>query len=463
MWLHSVETMKFLAVNGAAIAHYGYSEAAFLAMSLLDIVLEEDREALEAAIRSNPNVDGGSGRDWRHVKANGTVIEVLRSWRPIMFHDQPAQLVAVMDVTEKRRAETRIKYMAHHDALTDLPNRVLFHKRLDEALSRVRRYQEKIAVLCVDLDQFKSVNDSLGHPTGDKLLKVVADRLRTCLRDSDIVARLGGHEFAVLEIGFAGSDEVGALADRIVKFISEPYDIEGQHIVIGASAGIALAPADGDTPDQLLKYADMALYRAKEDGRRCFRFFETGVDARLRARRTLELDLRNALAANEFELYYLPLVSLDTGAISGFEALLRWHHPLRGMVAPEEFIPVAEEIGLTLPLGEWVLHQACAEALAWPDDLKVAVNLSPVQFKDSSLTQVVSAALASAGLPAARLELEVTESILLEESKRNVATLHKLRALGVCISMDDFGSGYASTHYQWSASRPDMGRQRFAH
>jgi diguanylate cyclase (GGDEF)-like protein/PAS domain S-box-containing protein len=447
MWLYSVESMKFLAVNGAAIKHYGYSEAAFLAMSLLDIVLEADREALEAAIRNNPNAEGGSGRIWRNVKANGTVIDVLRSWRPIVFHNQPAQLVAVMDVTEKRQAEMRINYMAHHDTLTDLPNRVLFHERLDEALLRVRRYREKLAVLCVDLDQFKNVNDTLGHPTGDKLLKVVADRLRTCLRDSEIVARLGGDEFAVLQMGLTGAQEASTLADRIVKFMSEPYDIEGQHIVIGASAGIALAPADGDTPDQLLKNADIALYRVKEDGRRGFRFFEASMDARLRARRTLELDLRKALLAAEFGLYYQPLVNLDTGAISGFEALLRWRHPLRGMVAPGEFIPVAEEIGLIVPLGEWVLRQACAEAATWPGDLKVSVNLSPVQFKNGDVPHVVCAALANAGLPAGRLELEITESILLEESKINLATLHKLRALGVSISIDGFGTGYSSLSY----------------
>ena len=352
-----------------------------------------------------------------------------------------------MDVTEKRQAETRIAYMAQHDALTGLPNRVLFHERLDEALSRMRRNDEKLAILYLDLDQFKNVNDTLGHPVGDLLLKAAADRLRMCLRDSDIVARFGGDEFAVLQRGLTGPQEASALADRIVKLMCEPYEIEGQRIVIGASAGIALAPDDGESCDLLLKNADMALYRAKEDGRRTFRFFEPGMDARMRARRLLELDLRNALAASEFELYYQPLVNLETGVISGFEALLRWGHPQRGLVAPAEFIPLAEEIGLIVPLGEWVLRQACVEALTWPGDLKVAVNLSPVQFKNGDLTEVVFAALSSAGLPAARLELEVTESILLEESKINLATLHKLRALGASISMDDFGTGYSGLSY----------------
>ena len=364
-----------------------------------------------------------------------------------MFRDRSAELVAIIDVTEKRRADARIAYMAQHDALTGLPNRLLFHERLNEALAHLRGHGEKLAILYLDLDQFKNVNDTLGHPAGDLLLKGVADRLRMCLRDTDIVARFGGDEFAVLQMGLAGPDEASKLADRIVTLLSEPYDIEGQQIMIGASVGIALAPVDGECADVLLRNADMALYGAKEDGRRIFRFFEPGMDVRLRTRRALELDLRNALAASEFELYYQPLVVLETGVISGFEALLRWRHPQRGMVPPSEFIPLTEEIGLIVPLGEWVLRQACAEAAAWPGDLKVAVNLSSVQFKQGNLIEIVFSALASAGLPAARLELEITESILLEESKANLATLHKLRALGVGISMDDFGTGYSGMSY----------------
>ena len=274
MWLFDPETLKFLAVNDAAIIHYGYVRELFLKMTLLDIVPQEDREHVENAIRNNPGADGGPEPLWQHVKADGTEIDVLTFWRHTMFCDQPAQLVAIMDVTEKRQAEARIAHMAHHDALTGLPNRVLFHERLDEALSRVRRYQDKLAVLYLDLDQFKNVNDGLGHPAGDKLLVAVAERLRTCLRDCDMVARFGGDEFAVLQIGLAGPQEAGALADRIVTLLSEPYDIEGQQIVIGASVGIALAPADGETAEQLLGNADMALYQAKEDGRRVFRFFE---------------------------------------------------------------------------------------------------------------------------------------------------------------------------------------------
>ena len=447
MWLHCPENLKFLAVNGAAVAHYGFSEEAFLGMSLLDIVPKDHRDAAEAAIRNNPHLKEGTGQLWRNIKADGSRIDVLTSWREVLFHGRPAQLVAVMDVTEKRQAEKRVSYMARHDGLTGLPNRALFNERLDEALLRVRRDREKLAVHYMDLDHFKDVNDTLGHPAGDKLLVAVADRLRSCLREGDIVARFGGDEFAILQMALAGAHEASALAERIEKVMSEPYEIDGQQIMTGASAGIALAPADGDRSDELLKKADMALYRAKEVGRRTFRFFEPSMDASLRARQRLEGDLRNALIAGEFELFYQPLVSLKTGAISGFEALLRWRNPRRGFVSPAEFIPLAEETGLIVPLGEWVLRQACAEAAKWPDDLKVAVNLSPVQFKKGNLPQVVLATLAQAGLAAARLELEITESVLLEESKTNLATLRHLRALGVGISMDDFGTGYSSLSY----------------
>jgi diguanylate cyclase (GGDEF)-like protein/PAS domain S-box-containing protein len=447
MWLFDPDTLKFLAVNDAAVIHYGYDRGSFLKLTLLDIVPQRDRDAIEQAIRNRPSADGGPSHLWQHFKADGTEIDVLTYWRRTVFCDRPAQLVAIMDVTAKRQAEARIAHMAHHDALTGLPNRVLFHERLDEALLRVRRDRDKFAVLYLDLDEFKNVNDSLGHAAGDKLLKAAADRLRTCLRGSDMVARFGGDEFAVLQMGLAGPPEAGILAERIVTLLSEPYDIDGQQVVIGTSVGIAFAPADGETSDQLLRNADMALYQAKEDGRCTYCFFQPGMGTSLRAHQTLELDLRKALGASEFEVYYQPLVTLETGFICGFEALLRWHHPLRGMMAPGDFIPLAEETGLIVPIGEWVLRQACAEAAAWPDDLKVAVNLSPVQFKKGNLPQMVFATLASAGLPAARLELEITESIFLAESKTNLATLRRLRALGVGISMDDFGTGYSGLSY----------------
>jgi diguanylate cyclase (GGDEF)-like protein/PAS domain S-box-containing protein len=447
MWLHDPDSLKFLAVNDAAVAHYGYSEEAFMTMSLLDIVPQDQRDVVEKAIRDNPHVQEGTGQVWRHLKADGSKIDVLTSWRDIMFRDALAQLVVVMDVTEKRQAEKRISYMARHDGLTGLPNRLLFHEHLDEALLRLRRGNEKLAIHCLDLDHFKDVNDTLGHPTGDKLLMAGADRLRSCMRAGDIVARVGGDEFAILQMALKGPLEAHALAERIENRTSEPYDIEGHQIMSGASNGIALAPADGETSDPLLQKADMALYRAKEDGRCTFRFFEPSMDACLRARHALERDLRKAIRFGEFELFYQPLIMLETGVITGFEALLRWRSPERGMVSPGEFIPLAEETGLIVPLGEWVLGKACAEAATWPGDLTLAVNLSPVQFKKGNLPQVVRATLAGSGLPAARLELEITESILLEESKTNLGILRHLRALGVGISLDDFGTGYSSLNY----------------
>jgi diguanylate cyclase (GGDEF)-like protein/PAS domain S-box-containing protein len=301
MWLFDPETLKFLAVNEAAAGLYGYGKESFVTLTLLDIVPERDRDALENAIRNTPYLSsGGPSHVWQHIKADGTEIDVLTYWRIAMFCDRPAQLVSITDVTERRRAEARIVHMAHHDALTDLPNRVLFCERLDEALLRVRRYAENLAVLYLDLDQFKNVNDTLGHPAGDKLLVAVAERLRKCLRDCDMVARFGGDEFAVLQIGLAGAHEAGDLGERIVTLLSEPYDIDGQQVVIGASVGIALAPADGETAKELLRNTDVALYRAKSDGRGLFCFFQPGMGARVRYRRALELDSRNAVLADEF-------------------------------------------------------------------------------------------------------------------------------------------------------------------
>ncbi|MGH6837901.1 MAG: diguanylate cyclase domain-containing protein, partial [Methylocella sp.] len=301
MWLFDPETLNFLAVNNAAVGHYGYDRESFLKLTLLDILPRTDRDNVKGAIRRTPQFrEGGFSHIWHHIKADGTEIDVRTYWRGTMFGDRPAQLVAVIDVTEQRKAEARIAHMAHHDALTDLPNRVLFHERLEEALWRVRREQDKLAVLYLDLDQFKKVNDTLGHAAGDRLLQAVAGRLRTCLRGCDMAARFGGDEFAVLQTGLSGPHEASILADGIVRLLSEPYDIEGRQILIGASAGIALAPADGATAEQLLRNADMALYQAKGDGRCTFCFFEPGTSARVRNHRTLELDSRKALAADEF-------------------------------------------------------------------------------------------------------------------------------------------------------------------
>jgi diguanylate cyclase (GGDEF)-like protein len=348
--------------------------------------------------------------------------------------------------SERARAEAQIAHMAHHDALTGLPNRVSFRKGMEAALARMKRGQSH-AILCLDLDRFKGVNDTLGHPIGDALLQAVAERLRECVRETDSIARLGGDEFAVVQIG--ENQPVGSttLARRIIEALSAPYEIEGHQVVIGASVGISVAPNDGDDPDQLLKNADMALYRAKGDGRGTYRFFEPDMDARMQARRELEMDLRKAIANGELEVHYQPLVNIEKNKVSGFEALVRWKHPTRGMVSPAEFIPLAEEIGVINPLGEWVLNQACADAMKWPKTIKVAVNLSPVQFRSNTLVFEVVNALASSGLSPYRLELEVTETIMLQDTEGTLTTLHQLRELGVRISMDDFGTGYSSLSY----------------
>jgi diguanylate cyclase (GGDEF)-like protein len=350
------------------------------------------------------------------------------------------------DMTERRQAESRIAHMAHHDALTGLANRVLLHEKLDAALARLRRGQQ-LAVLYLDLDHFKSINDTLGHAIGDALLIAVADRLRGCLRETDTLARLGGDEFAILQIGIEQPADAALLAQRLRETVTTPHDIDGHHILADVSIGISLAPRDGAATDQLLERADMAMYAAKREGRGTFRYFESEMNERAKARRAIELDLRRALANDEFELHYQPLVDLARNEICSCEALLRWNHPERGIIAPGEFIPVAEEIGLIAPIGEWVLRTACAEAAGWPDGVTVAVNVSPLQFKEQTLVLAVAGALGASGLAARRLAIEITEAVLMRDNDTTMATLHQLRDLGMQIVMDDFGTGYSSLSY----------------
>ncbi len=350
------------------------------------------------------------------------------------------------DITEQRQAEIKIAHMAHHDALTDLANRVLLNERLESALATFRD-GEMIAVHHLDLDQFKAVNDTFGHPAGDQLLKIVAERLRGLVRTTDTIARMGGDEFVVLQAPIADPTEASALAQAIIELMSMPYDLNGHQAVVGASIGIAVSPGDGSSCDNLLRNADLALYRAKADGRGTFRFFEPVMDLQMQTRRTMELDLRKALPAGQFELYYQPVVNVASNEIRGFEALIRWNHPERGMIAPATFIPLAEEIGFIVPLGEWVIRQACIAAAKWPEDIHVAVNISAVQFRSPDLMKVIVGALAASGLDPARLELEITETVLLHSKEATLAVLHQLRALGVRIAMDDFGTGYSSLTY----------------
>jgi len=371
----------------------------------------------------------------------GRAIEIIN--RPLKGGGWVA---TIEDITERRRADEKIAHLAHYDGLTDLPNRILFRERLEQSLKAIQP-GEQLAVLYIDIDEFKSVNDALGHPIGDELLKGVADRLRGCLKATDVAARLGGDEFAVIQTAIKDRSETTRLVDEIHSAIRQPFDCMGHLITTDASIGIALAPVDGVDLHQLLKNADLALYGAKGDGRRTYRFFEAGMDQRARARRSLELELRQAIGDGSLETYYQPVVNIEDGKVSSCEALLRWRHPERGMISPAEFIPIAEDSGLINQLGLWVLNTACAEATTWPDHVRVAVNVSPVQFRSPSLALNVAAALAACGLPASRLELEITEAVLIRDDEAALDMLHQLRKLGVRIALDDFGTGYSSLSY----------------
>jgi diguanylate cyclase (GGDEF)-like protein len=377
-------------------------------------------------------------------------IAELQDGRTIAVQTQPMPdggwVTTHEDITERRKAEAQIAYVAQHDVLTGLANRALFQERIGQALAGAQR-GTGFAVLFLDLDRFKSVNDTLGHKVGDDLLRGVATRLRATVREIDTVARLGGDEFVILQIGINAPDDAAQLAERILTAFREPY-VSGEHrLVAGTSIGVAFAPNDGDSADLLLKNADLALYIAKGEGRGTFRFFEPEMDANVQNRHGLELDLREAVARGELELHYQPIINVQSGRVCAFEALLRWNHPVRGQIAPADFIPIAEESRLIVPIGEWVVREACRQAAEWPDAIHVAVNLSPVQFRAATLVQVISGALARSGLAAGRLELEITETVLLKHSEANLAILHQLRDLGICIAMDDFGVGYSSLSY----------------
>ncbi|NLS68538.1 EAL domain-containing protein [Bradyrhizobium brasilense] len=371
----------------------------------------------------------------------GRAIEIVNKPLP-----EGGWVATIQDVTERTRTENKIAHMAHYDALTDLPNRVLFRERLERALKAIRPDQQ-LAVMYIDIDEFKAVNDALGHQIGDELLRAIADRLRGCVGDTDVAARLGGDEFAVIQTTVRDQTETMQLLAAIYQSIRRPIDCSGHLITTDASIGIAVAPADGLDIDQLLRNADLALYGAKSDGRRTYRFFETGMDARAKARRSLELELRQAIADGSFELHYQPLLHLEEGQVSCCEALVRWRHPERGTISPADFIPIAEDTGLINDLGHWVLNTACREAMNWPEHVHVAVNVSPIQFKSQTLALNVAAALAATGLAPSRLELEITEAVLIRDDEAALDILHQLRELGVRIALDDFGTGYSSLSY----------------
>jgi diguanylate cyclase (GGDEF)-like protein/PAS domain S-box-containing protein len=450
MFLYEPRTWRVIAANRAAIAHYGYSAFQMDGMSVLQIYDLDEQEALRRARDSenDPRLPEGV---WRQRKASGAPVEAAIFCRELDHGGRPTMLLACVDVTERRRAEARVAHMARHDALTNLPNRMLYRERVEEQFARLKEGGQRVtdkgfSILLIDLDHFKQVNDTLGHSVGDRLLQEVAIRLQACLPPGDMVARLGGDEFVIVHTD-PDRASIIALAEKLRHDVDRPYDLDNHHVSIGLSVGVAMAPEDGADPDTLLKNADLALYSAKAEGRGVFRFFEAEMDAQLQARRRLEAELRTAIAEGQLCVHYQPLYDLKQARICGVEALVRWNHPTRGLVAPGEFIPLAEEIGLIGPIGQYVLNQACRDAVAWPDHIKVAVNLSPVQFRGGGLKSIVTQALARSGLDPARLELEITEALLMEKDETVVATLNALRGLGVGISMDDFGTGYSSLNY----------------
>ena len=387
----------------------------------------------------------------RHSKnAASSRVDQLADGRYICVTRQPLPdggwVATHQDVTEQHEARAKISHMALHDPLTNLPNRVTLSDRLERAMARVRR-GEKIALHLLDLDHFKNVNDTLGHPIGDKLLIAVTERLNRYVREVDSIARMGGDEFAIVQVAIDRPEDAEALAERIIETISAPYEIDGHNVVVGTSIGIAVAPSDGTDADVLTRNADLALYRAKSSGRRTHSFFEPEMDKRMQDRRMLEYELRQGLIAGEFELYYQPIVRLQDQQVSGFEALLRWHHPTRGLVSPGDFVPLAEETGLINHLGEWILYEACRTAASWPENLSIAINISPIQFRASSIVDQVFSALDCSGLAPSRLVLEITEAVLLEHKESTLETLSKFQERGVRIAMDDFGTGYSSLSY----------------
>jgi diguanylate cyclase (GGDEF)-like protein/PAS domain S-box-containing protein len=424
----------FLNVNEAALRLYGYEREKFLKLGVSDITIEaEDEELHEAGLR--------------HRTADGRALDVIEYSSEVMVEGRPATLSTIMDITERRRAEAHVTYLAHHDPLTGAANRTVFTREIERAAAKLAEGGRAFGVLMIDLDDFKVINDTLGHAAGDAVLVEVTKRLKKRLRDGDIVARLGGDEFAVFAPGLESREQIEVLARRIGQELALVTHIENRPVRISVSIGGAVAPVDATEADDLMRCADLALYRAKASTKGVVRFFEPEMDAQVSNRRALEMDLRNADVASQFEAHFQPIISVKTGKLCGFEALMRWRHPARGMVSPGEFIPIAEETGQINRLGRWMLREACQQAASWPDPLVVAVNVSPVQFRSEGLFEAIDEALRESGLAPSRLEIEITESVLLDDSADNLALLRRLRARGMRIALDDFGTGYSSLHY----------------
>jgi len=434
-------------------SHYLSIFPSLLGVAVPGATYQEVVTAEAVAATSVVRESGDRGSDLRerieeHQKTHNVFERQLDGDQWILVHEQRTgdggTVIFYTDVSELKRREKQIRHMAFHDVLTGLPNRALFNQRVERALARARRRGTTAIVMCIDIDHFKNVNDSLGHSAGDALLKGMCDRMRATLRETDTIARLGGDEFGIVLTDANAPEYATQLAWRLLTVTGQPLEVNEQQLVSGISIGIATSAGNGDDAEKLLKSADLALYRAKSDGRGTFRFYEAEMDARAQARRALEIDLRQALAKQEFELHYQPQINIANNEIVGFEALLRWRHPSRGLIAPMEFIAIAEQTGLIIRIGEWVLRRACLDAIRWPNSMRVAVNVSPAQFRNRDLAQLVGQILKDTGLAASRLELEITESLLLRDFAANLTALHELKALGIRISMDDFGTGYSS-------------------
>jgi diguanylate cyclase (GGDEF)-like protein/PAS domain S-box-containing protein len=444
-----VNDRRYLLLNRVAETQFGMSRDRIVGKTAYDIfpkaaadvVTADDEKALQSA--------DGLFKD-EHLWESQAMGRRYITSRRIGIRNQagePSYVINVVDdVTERRRADEKIAHLAHYDALTDLPNRVLFREQIERELHKAVG-GEQFALLYIDIDEFKGINDSLGHHVGDELLKAVAARIKACIKPTDLIARLGGDEFAVIQTAVVDRDDAVEFVTRIHEAIRQPHQCLGHQLSTDASIGIALAPQDGTELDQLIKNADLAMYGAKAEGRRTHRFFEPVMDARAKARLTMEQDLRQAMIDGGFDIHYQPLLDLASSEVTGCEALLRWRHPERGMVSPAEFIPVAEDIGLINELGDWVLQTACAEAAGWPSHIRLAVNVSPIQLKSQTLALRIMGALAASELPPDRLEIEITEAVLIHDDETALAILHQLRAIGVRIALDDFGTGFSSLSY----------------
>jgi diguanylate cyclase (GGDEF)-like protein len=431
---------RIVDANRSFLRLAGYDDLARVPPRLGDLLLEVNLLSLPLGVDAAPT-------ECRLRCADGESRDIELLLRPLAWRGAELRVLAVRDISERKEAAARIAHLAFNDALTGLPNRAVFTDHLARTVENAAENGGPVAVLCIDLDGFKAVNDIHGHPTGDALLIAAAQRLRAVVRGDELVARLGGDEFAVVQCGGRQPDHAGRLSERILAALAQPFELETETVRISGSVGIALFPADAAEPEDLIKNADMALYRAKAEGRGGGRFYEAAMDDALRQRRQLDNDLRQAIARAELGVHYQPLADLESGRIIGFEALLRWTHPQLGEIGPATFIPLAEESGLILKLGEWVLREACTEAARWTPPLKLSVNLSPVQFAQDDLAGLVEQILAETGLDPARLDLEVTEGLLIKDAERAIGILQRLKALGVRISMDDFGTGYSSLSY----------------